>query len=264
MPTKLKNLVITKVALVDEGSCSAAHIKLYKRKEEGGNPQMGLEEILKSLPEDQQQVINSEIAKAKAELPEGAMSAEDAKKLEEEKAAAEMAKQAAMDEANNLKKSKEQDEEEILKGLDPAVRAIIEKSKAQTAAAEAAIKKMKDEQDTLEAINKAKELPNLAAEESKLSTVFKSLKGLDENIYKEVFGILKAADALIKDNALAEIGKSASGTEGAVGDSVAAWNAIEKAAESIAKTRNISKEQAVSVVMQEDNTLYQNYLNSLE
>jgi hypothetical protein len=265
MPTKLKNLVITKVALVDEGSCSAAHIKLYKRKE-GGSPNMGLEEILKSLPEDQRKVIQDEIDKAKQELPEGALSAEDAKKLEEEKKQAELDKKAALDEVESMKKAKNADnEEELLKNVDPDVRAILEKAKNQAAAAEAAVKKMKDEADTAEALTKAKELPNIGAKEEDLAKALKTLKNLDSKLCDDIYGILKTANALIADGALEEIGKSASDNDEKLSKAAdAAWVEIEKKAAEIKKARNCTMEQAISVAISENSDLYQKYLDNLK
>lgn len=275
MAHKLKDLVITKVALVDEGSCSAAHIKLYKRKEGGdGIMSKTLQDILKGLSQEDQDVVNAEITKAKAELPEGALSADDKKKLEDEKKKAELEKAAAFDDLENMKKSKsgEGSEEELLKSVDPAIRALIEKSNAKAAAAEAAILKMKDDADNAEALAKAKELPNLGAKEEDLAKSLKVLKSKDEAIYTEIFGILKAANNMITDGAnLTEIGKSASGTgTGDNGENVdlnkaadVAWVEIEKAADVIQKSANCSKEQAISKAIKENPELYKKYMAAL-
>ena len=265
MATKLKNLVITKVALVDEGSCSAAHIKLYKRKE--GGSIMKFEDIMKALTPEQQAVVNAEIEKAKtacAEESKAALdkAAEDLKAAEDAKALAEQEKENAMSELNKMKQEANKSEEDILKNVDPAVRAILEKSRAQAAAAEAAVRKMKEEQDTAEAIAKAKELPNLCTGEEELSSVLKSLKATDEKLFNTVFGIMKSADAVIaKGAAFEEKGTSQEGN-GNIQKAADAWAKIETAAAEIAKSRNITKEAAVSVVIEEQPDLYRSYLDA--
>lgn len=265
MATKLKNLVITKVALVDEGSCSAAHIKLYKRKE--GGSIMKFEDIMKALTPEQQAVVNAEIEKAKtacAEESKAALdkAAEDLKAAEDAKTLAEQEKENAMSELNKMKQEANKSEEDILKNVDPAVRAILEKSRAQAAAAEAAVRKMKEEQDTAEAIAKAKELPNLGTGEEELSSVLKSLKATDEKLFNTVFGIMKSADAVIaKGAAFEEKGTSQEGN-GNIQKAADAWAKIETAAAEIAKSRNITKEAAVSVVIEEQPDLYRSYLDA--
>lgn len=266
MATKLKNLVITKVALVDEGSCSAAHIKLYKRKE-GGDSNMKFEDIMKALTAEQQEVVKAEIEKAKcagkeeskAELEKAT---EDLKAANEAKEAAETGKAEAETELAKMKEANNKTEEDILKNVDPAVRAILEKSRAQAAAAEAAVKKMRDEQETAEAINKAKELSNLGAKEDELATVLKSLKATDSKLFDTVFGIMKSANAVIeKGAAFSELGSNHEGEDN-VKKAADAWNKIEKAAAEIAKNRNITKEAAVSVVIDEQPELYKSYLDA--
>lgn len=259
MATKLKNLVITKVALVDEGSCSAAHIKLYKRKE-GGNSIMNFESIMKALTPEQQAVVNAEIESAKTEAKEEVKTeldkvAADLTEAEKEKAEVEA-------ELAKLKKANTSTDEDILKSVDPAVRAIIEKSRAQAAAAEAAVRKFKDEQEHTEAINKAKELPNLGAKEEELATVLKSLKGTDAKLYETVFGIMKSANTIIeKGAAFGELGTNKEG-DTSIQKAADAWAKIEKAAVEISKSRSMTKEAAISVVISEQPELYKSYLNA--
>lgn len=254
MATKLKNLQITKVALVDEGSCSEAHIKLFKSK--GGTQTMKFEEILKSLPEDQRAVVNAEIAKAKAELPEGAMSAEDAKKMEE-------AKKAAMDEVESLKKSKDGvDEEEVLKSMPPAARAILEKAKNQAAAAEAIAKRVLEEKEEAEFLAKSKEVPFIPEVDKKLVGLCKSIKGVDGAV-DTVMELLKSANALIsKGKSFDEIGGGAANEVG-TGSADEAWAEIEKAASSLVVKGKVTQEQAIQSVIANQTELYKRYVNAL-
>lgn len=244
LPRMLLDLEVTRVDLVDEGANSEAFIKIFKRKE-GGSVDMTFEEILKQLKPEHAQEVKEEIAKAKAEVPE-------ATQIELDNLRNEVAK---------LKDTPaETNEEDILKKADPAVKALIEKSRLEAAAAKEAVKKMKEEQLQKEAIEKAKELPNIDQEEGQLAEVFRALKQTDEKLFETVFGLLKAAnEAIAEGKVLEEIGKSA-GTE----DDAEAWNVIEKKAEEIVKIKNISKEAAIAQVVQNHPDLYEAYIKSME
>lgn len=262
MATKLKNLKITKVALVDEGACSEAHINLFKRR----NQEMGFEEILKGLSEEQQTVVknhmagiqqqvsdaNGNLAKSKAELDTVKADLEKAKKdFEEFK-------------AENDKKEEEEDEDAVMKSASPALRAILEKAKSQAKAAELIAKKMADEAAEKEALAKAKTLTAIPAKEEELVGLHKSLNGVKPEVANQVFDILEKAQALINKSAAFE-GKGTEGDAGA-GASLStddAWGAIEKAAEPLAKSRNITKEAAINAVLSEQPELYKNYLATM-
>jgi hypothetical protein len=284
--TKLKNLVITKVALVDEGSCSAAHIKLFKRKEGGNN--MDFEEFLKRFPADQQAVIRAEIEKAKTTAPgtpgagtpgAGEKMCPDCGKplsqctckedMKAKLAKAENERKLAFDQVNNMKKMLGGDptpnpEDDILKNLDPAIKALIEKSKNQAAAAEAAVKKMKDDADTREALEKAKELSHLGTAEADLAKSLKVLKSKDAEVFEAMFSVLKTADAAIAKGVFVEAGANGEGqVDNLEKAKDAAWANIEKKAEEISKSRTMSKEAAVSTVIKECPELYRQYMATL-
>lgn len=253
MATKLKNLVITKVALVDEGSCSAAHIKLFKRKE--GETPMNFEEILKSLSPEQQSIINAEVEKAKTMLPEGAMSAEDKKKLEEEKMKAEAAMKKMKAEADTAG----QTEEELMKSVDPAVRMLLEKSREKAAAAEEVVRKMREDAIEKSAVSIAKNLPGITAAEGDLVSLYKSLYGLDSTICTQVFDVLaKANDAIANSDLL----KTKGSAETTASTSDAAWNMIEKSATQIATDTGITKSAAITQVIKTKPELYEAYINA--
>lgn len=255
MATKLKNLVITKVALVDEGSCSDAHIKLYKRKPEGGSV-MNFEEILKSLPEAQQVVIRTEITKAKAMLPEGAMSADDAKKLEADKKAAEAKVAAGV--------AKQKSDEEILKSanLAPEVRALVESALTKSKATEIMLAKMREEQEVGAIVAKTKELSNIPEVDTKVLDFCKSIKGV-EGAVDTFMDIMKSADSLIaKGGAFKEVGSNSTDA-GATDSSDAAWAAIEKAAEGLVVKGKVTESQAIQMVCDSQPELYNAYMNAL-
>lgn len=248
--TQLVDPDYVRVDLVKEGANSQAHIKLFKGKK--GGAEMNLEDIIKGLKPEHQATVNTELetlrkAKETAEA--------DLKKTKDELAAAqEIAKSAD---------AKDQTEEEILKTIkDPAVRMLMETQIAKTKAAEEQVRKARDGQIEAEAIAKAKEVPGLGAEEATVSELYKKLKVADEALCEEVFGIFKAASALVNEGGVfTEIGKSSDGSA-ASSNEQDAWGKIEKAAEGIAKSKNVSKEVAISEVIRSNPELYDEYIKS--
>lgn len=245
MPNLLMDLVVDRVDLVDEGANSAAFIKLYKRKEmETG---MDFNEIISKLKPEHAEIIQAEIAKARAEVPE-----EVATELSDTKEALEKSKTELENFKEEVKKSKEpaQEEnfEEVLKSLDPAVQKVFKSLQAQKEAAEQVAKQLKEQKEEEEAIAKAKALKALPVEEDKLVQV---VKGVSDDVYK----ILKSAAKVLEESDIfKEIGKSDAGT-------IDAWSRIEKKAEEIAKRDGITVEKAISVVINENPELYKEYLN---
>jgi len=245
VPNLLVDLVVDRVDLVDEGANSAAFIKLYKRKEmETG---MDFNEIISKLKSEHAEVIQAELAKAKAEVPE-----EIAKELSDTKAELETIKAELEKFKEEAKKAKEpaQEEnfEEVLKNLDPAVQKVFKSLQAQKEAAEQVAKQLQEQKEEEEAIAKARALKALPVEEEKLVQV---VKGVSDDVYE----ILKsAAKVLEESNLFEEVGKSNAGTADA-------WSRIEKKAKEIAKRDGITIEKAISVVINENPELYKEYLS---
>jgi len=245
VPNLLVDLVVDRVDLVDEGANSAAFIKLYKRKEmETG---MDFNEIISKLKPEHAEIIQAELAKAKTEVPE-----EIAKELSDTKAELETIKAEFEKFKEEVEKSKEpaQEEnfEEILKSLDPAVQKVFKSLQAQKEAAEQIAKQLKEQKEEEEAIAKAKALKALPVEEDKLVQV---VKGVSDDVYE----ILKSAAKVLEESEIfKEIGKSDA-------DTIDAWSKIEKKAEEIAKRDGITVEKAISVVINENPELYKEYLS---
>lgn len=242
----------TRVDLVKEGANSEAFIKILKSKE-GGTP-MNFEEILKSLKAEHQAIVIAHLDSIK-------------------KSADEVVAKAKTDAQEAIAKAKEEvapvagaTEEEILKSVkDPAVKALLEQSIAKTKAAESVAKALKEQHDDAEAVSKAKEVPNLGADEVIMAGVYKKLKNTDPALCEEVFGIFKAASEMVSAGPVfTEVGKSASsaGSSIGAGDEAAAWTMIEKAAEEIKKTKDITKEAAIGEAIKANPALYNSYLAS--
>jgi len=247
VPNLLIDLVVDRVDLVDEGANSAAFIKLYKRK--GMETGMDFNEIISKLKPEHAEIIQAEVAKAKAEVP-----AEVAAELSDTKEALEKSKAELEKIKEEVKKSKEpaQEEnfEEVLKSLDPAVQKVFKSLQAQKEAAEQIAKQLTEQKEEEEAIKKAKALKALPVEEEKLVQV---VKGISDDVYE----ILKSAAKVLEESDIfEEVGKGKGGT-----DSTDAWSKIEKKADEIAKRDGITKEKAIGVVINENPELYKEYLS---
>lgn len=286
MAKKLTNLKITKVSLVDEGACSAAHITLFKQKK--GGSEMTFEEMMESLSEEQQAIIkakfdaqNEELEKAKEECSEKEQELEEAKKaFSEKEEELEKVKQEKKDletKASETEEEEEEDlaieadsedgvtkakkeltEEEILKNVDPAVREMIQKAKSEAEVHKQAVLKMKEEKEIAEVTEIAKSLSGVGTEETQMVSMLRKAKSLDVELYAEVLKALQVANNIIADSELLkEKGQSFAGND------VDAWSKVDAKADEIAKTRGVSKAKATNIVIDEFPELYQAYLDSL-
>lgn len=263
MPKKLVNLKITKVSLVDEGACSAAHITLFKQKE-GGNKVMNFEELMKSLTEDQQAIIKAkldsntaDLTKAKTDVDAANVELEKAKKDKKdlESKVSELEGEVEKATADN----KVQDEDELLKSVDPAVREMIQKARQEADVHKQAILKLKDANETVELTTIAKSMNNIGTDETQMVSVLRKAKTANGELYAEVLKVLEVANNIIKDSELLKEKGNSKGDS--TGD---AWSAVDAKAEEIAKARNITKAKATSVVLDEFPELYQTYLNEMK
>ena len=248
MPNLLLDLDIDRVDLCSEGANSAAHIKLYKRKE---NAEMNFEEVLAKLKPEHAEVITKAFDDAKAELD----SVNDL--LAKEKADKETAEKEKEEMKDELEKSKEppaQTEEDVIKNLDPETQEIFKTMKAKAEAAETLAKQMQQEKVQEEAVAKAKELNALPVEQDKLVELVK-------NMDQEVIEVLKAANKLIVDSdLLKEAGNNAGGDA-----TLNAWDTIMQKAKAIHEAdSSVSVQKAVSQVMVDEPELYEKYLSEKE
>ena len=267
MATLLVDLMVDRVDLVEEGSCSVADIKLFKNK--GGKPAMEFAQILEQLKPEHRAVVEAEVAKAKAEataameeelnkakcdLEESMTKASELEATNEELAKENEELKAANESKDGEEETVEKsnrDMEEVIKGLDPTVQAYLANLKAQKDAAEQVAKSAAAEKAKEQAIAKARELKALPVEETQLVSVIE--KGMPEEIYD----ILKSAAKLCEESELFK--SKGSDAEGNTED---AWAKIEAKASEIAKARNISREKAVGAVIKEFPEMYTEYLNN--
>lgn len=245
----------TRVDLVKEGANSQAHIKLFKGK---GGKVMTIQEIIAKMTPEHAQVVQKA-------LDDATKAVQDAKAELEAVTKAKEAAEQALQEAQIAKAAAnpETAEEEIVKTIkDPAIRALLETQIAKRKAAEAEVQKAAAKALEAEAIAKAKEASNLGAEESKLAEIYKKLKNIDAGLVDDVFGIFKAASALIAEGgALDEVGKSVSQAGGNI-SADDAWGRIEAAANEIVAKSGISKSKAITEVINANPALYAEYVKA--
>lgn len=246
MPSLLIDLEVDRVDLVDEGANSEAHIRLYKRKEI--EQSMEFKDVIAKMKPEHAAVIEAEVAKAKAEVPE-----EVAQDLAKAKTDLENT-QKELETVSKAKPATEPTEEEVLKGLDPKVQEIFKSMQRQKEAAEALALQAAEKQLNDNAIAKAKQLNALPVDETALVEV---VKGLSD----EVFDILKAANTAIENAGLLdESGVDVSKTKSTPVSTDDAWAEIEKAAGLIAEEQKITVEKAIGEAIKQNPALYRKYL----
>jgi len=127
------------------------------------------------------------------------------------------------------------EEEDIYKGLHPAVKAELER-----------LRKAADQAEEKELIEIAKKYEIIGKKPEELVPLFKSLKKAGGNAYEQMIAILDASvEAVEKSGVFSEIGKKGgSGTADA-------WTAIEKHADEIQKSMpNLTRAQAIDKACQ--------------
>ena len=150
---------------------------------------------------------------------------------------------------------------EAIAKMDPDVKAIFEKMAADSHTAteraeraENIAKSLQDEKILKEYVVKAEDLPHLAIEPLKFGPVLKALGESHPDEFSEIFRVLKAADAAIEKSELfKEVGKAGSG------ESSAEAAVYAKARGLVAKDGDLTFEEAVSKVLEEDPELYEKY-----
>ena len=282
MPYELRDLVVDRVDLVDEGANSAAFIELYKRKETV--KPMDINEILQKMKPEHAEVIKGEIAgtnealaKARADLDAANASLNS---VNADLAAANEALAKAKEELEVLKASSEHcecdgeadddgkcktcgkpkksaafDETETLKSMPEAARALFEKMRAQRDAAEDEVRKAAEREAHAEAVAKAASLKAIPVEQEKLVGILKSCT-------PEVAELLTTINKAIEVTVLDEVGKNkGNGAGTSTGTSDEAWTKLEKKAEEIATRDSVTKEKAMAIALKEHPELYREYLN---
>jgi chromosome segregation ATPase len=282
MATLLENLVIDRVDLCDEGANSEAFIELFKRKEQSG---MGVQEILGKMKPEHSKVIQDAFDASTASLKEAQDSGTSITKERDEANASLEATKKELEEAKkeleDLKAQSKDDDEhpedcdcpecrakraekdrassgnasfdstETFKSLPQAARDYLATLKTQKEAAEAELRKSREEKVEADAIAKAQSLKAIPVDQDKLVGILKTAT-------PELIELLEVINGAIEGTVLGEVGKSAS--DAGTSSGADAWSKIEAKAAELAKSSNISKAKAVSQVIRDNPDLYREYL----
>lgn len=254
------DLSVDRVDLVSEGANSAAMIKIFKSKNEGGTA-MNYEEILASLKPEHRTVIEAEFKKV-SKLPEDVQAKVDG--YDQMSTDLAKAKEDLAQVQNDLEEEKKKnaegdvakgkpDMEEVIKGLDPAVQEVFKSLKAQKEAAEAVVKEAQKEKAHNEAVAKAKDLKALPVDEATLVDV------IEKGVSTEIMNIFTAVAKALDDS---DLFKSKGSDAGNSNTSTDSWAKIEAKASEIAKARNITVAKATDIAIKENPDLYKEYLEN--
>lgn len=252
MPYILDDLTVDRVDLVDEGANSAAFIEIFKRKETEGP--MDFDAIISKMKPEHVEVINQHIAGITEELTKARGDLEAANKTIEEKTEALDAANATIatykSKEEDVAKSAEASEEDVLKSLPENLREAFVKMREQKNAAEEQVRKAAEEKAEAEAVAKAATLKAIPVEQD-------VLVGILKNCDQSVIDVLGAAAEAIETTLLGEVGKR--GAQVNTGDD--AWGKLEAKAEEIAKRDSITKQKAFDTAIKENPDLYKEYLD---
>ena len=150
---------------------------------------------------------------------------------------------------------------EAIAKMDPETQAVVKQlleenvvTKAEAKEAKQIAKELKEEKILKEYVEKAEDLLHLAIEPLKFGPVLKALGESHPDEFSEIFRVLKAADAAIEKSELfKEVGKAGSG------ESSAEAAVYAKARGLVAKDGDLTFEEAVSKVLDENPELYERY-----
>jgi len=240
----LKDFFLKFVSVVDKGDNKGANILLFKsepedlkgeekdEKPKGGNVMSKTyDEILKALPEDEQAIVKAEIEKIK----------EEAKPKEGTKPKEGV---ASFDEA------------EIVKSADPKIQELIEKMKADGEQNATELKKMREEIKKEKVEKTVSQFDKLVASKDELTSLFTKA---DDETAATLEKVFKAANEQLKDSVvMKEVGSGGGGDESNIEEQV------EKEAQELKKSENITIEQARVKVWKKDPTRYAKYLEDQE
>ena len=143
------------------------------------------------------------------------------------------------------------DQTETFKSLSKEVQDYISTIREQKEAAEAELRKSREEAAEAEAVAKAQSLKAIPFDQDKLVNIIK-------NATPDLLDLLNVVNSAIEGTVLGEVGKTAASTSDS--SSADAWSKIDAKATELAKSSNISKAKAVSEVIRNNPDLYREYL----
>lgn len=223
---------------------TATPITTNKRKE-GKQMSIFSEDVLKNLPED--------VRKGIEELQKKADQADTLQQT-----VTDLQKQVDELKKGAQPSSSTSPEDDIFKGMSPAAKELVMKLQKQAKEAEELAKAEKEARLNREFVTKAAELKGLNVKADEFGPVLKAVAEKCPEQFEKLEAVLKtASNAILTGEVLKEVGSSGS-------SSGSAWDKIEKKAEELLKGEtSLSKEQAISKVIQQEPQLYEEYQKEL-
>jgi len=237
MPLSLKNIFIKRVAVVDKGDNPKADVLLFKQADEdnvkeGGKIVKTFEEIIKSMSDEDQEVINAEITKLTDEIAK----AKEVKPEKEEKP-----------EIDKIVEKADPETAKIIKAMDDEIK----KTKEE----------LRKEQETLQKEREILKKERIAKEVSqfdKLTVPTDDLVDMfmkaDEEAGEKIKAILKAANEQLSQ---ANITKTIGENKGS--EDEPALSKVEKLAKARMAETKESYPEAYKAVLKENPNLYKEY-----
>ena len=230
------DMTLNAVALCSQGANSRAHILLTKSMKEG-NPSMEFNDILAGLTPEAQAVVNKHIEDATTQAVNAAvapLTAQVTELTETNKSLTEAAKGAAEPTVP----------EDVMKSLPESVQKQFEEMQKS-------IKALEDEKEENLAKSRFNIVKAIPCDEATLKSVLKTAS-------PEVFAVLTKAAASIEEG----LGKTAAaaGEGSTVVSSDDAYAALEKHAEVIAKSENVTDAVAFTMACEQHPDLYDQYV----
>ena len=239
------------VSVVDKGDNPRAKVVMFKSagdedKNKGGGKSMPIEEILKSLDEDNRKVIENELGK----IPDLEKANSELRKSVEEL-------DGKIQELEKKEPPKEETDEDVIKSADPKVQEMLKKMQDENE------KLKKEQEDRLEqekiekaelrkeAIKKeVEEFTNIGASKEDLVEIFSKIDA-DKDLYDKVKTVLKADDEALKSsNIMVQVGSQQEPVEKSVQEE------LEEKAQKLVEKDGITIEKARTIIMKSDPDKY--------
>lgn len=279
MPTKLKNLCIKTIGSVTKPANQAATVALMKRAEENLDEPAGLfSTLLSKLGISVSDFSVSKIQKI-LEVTEPILKGQEVRKEDYTMPLSEEVMKGLAQEVQDYIKGLEGQvtelqkslteaqpnvDDDVWKGVNPAVRKMVEDAQAQLAKTQADLIKAQEDQLRSTFVAKAAAYAFLPLEVNKLGDILFSVsKGIPEEEYINFEGLLKAANEAFEQAKLFQ--EAGSGNTGNLEKGANVMDQVEKlAAAKMAIDTTLTKEQAIVKVFSEKPELYQQYCEAME
>jgi hypothetical protein len=278
MAKRIREPVITRIAVVDKGDNPKARILLFKNDKGGQNDNdnkktikkgdeydMTIEEILAKLSQEEQDFIKADMDARKNEV-EVVKTEKDTEIAELQTSLDEMKTKVGdlekkIKEPESVKDKDADDKKDVLAKADPEIKKVfngmqekIEKIQNENIEKEKKVEELSKTIKKRDFVEKADTLKGLGEEADSLADVLMDLSEKAPESYAKIEKILETTNKKLEES---DLFKTAGTDQGGVSGDVA--SEIKKKAAEVAQRDKITKEQAELKVLEEDPELYKRY-----